>query len=402
MATERRIRRAHPSRPLARRRGFTLIELLVVVAVLAATALLALAVVTHDQNDLRRGDTAQRLKVLRQGILGTSLPAYDGQMRLSGFVADNGRLPRSVDEIVDGRLDDAATTVLPDYRTYFFPTPSAVPTSCDAAGVLAGTSGPTSYSLQKGWRRGYLGANDGAFRDGWSNHGVGDDGANFGWFVQPIATGGGGTPVDAMNLVSYGADNVGDPPPGGYPQPITDASQAFPATTPPENADIGIGIGPSDWQADIDGWRITVVNRRRTTGVVSGDLTDATFTPSLLVAHTEPTGVYWTSVAGTQTTFSGLGLSCLDANGDGVLNSDPPSVPAQSCDASFATVTFVPTGPAGLCAGKIPLGRHLLVLRTSNARDANGDPLPDDPADLVREVAFYPGTGNPVVTMELR
>lgn len=401
MATDARAQRRLPVRRAgARRRGFTLIELLVVVAVLSATALLALAVVTHDQNDLRRGDTAQRLAILRHGILGASLPVYDGQMRLSGFVADNGRLPRSIDELANGKLDAAATTALPDYQTVFHPTPASLPSACDATGVLAGTTGQAAYSLQKGWRRGYLGANDGTFRDGWSNHGAGDDGANFGWLVQSIATGGSGAPVDALNLVSYGANNVADPPVGGYPQPITDASLAFPATTPAENADMGIGIGANDWLADIDGWRIDIVNRRRTVGAVSGDLTVATFTPTLLVAHAETDGVRWTSVVGAPATLSTLGATCLDANGDGVLNDGASADPPQSCDASSVALTFVPAGAgAGLCAGRIPVGRHLLVLVWSG-QGADGTSVAD--TRLVQPVAFYPGTGNPAATMELR
>lgn len=372
-------------------RGFTLIELLVVVAVLSATALLALAVVTHDQGDLRHGDTAQRLKILRQGVLGLSSPAWDGQMRLSGFVADNGRLPRSLNEIVNGKFDGAATAALAPYGTYYFPD-AAITTPCSESGVPAEASGPSSHALQKGWRGGYLGANDGAFRDGWSNRGATDDSANFGWLVQT------GAASDAMNLISLGANDAADAPAGGYPLPITDAAAAFPATTPPENADQGIGIGPADWQTDVGGWRITVVNRRTGTAPASGDLQTAQFDVRLLVARSDADGVKWVA-ASPATAGSDLDGSCLDANGDGVLNPDtPPPIPVPCVKSATLTLAFDSTLPA-ICNGRIPYGRHLLLLRWSGT-DANDAAV--GPADVIQPIAFYAGTGNPAVTLELR
>ena len=81
--------------------GLSLIELLVVVTILSALALSTLALVDNTDDQFRYDDTKIRLEKVRSAILGPQGVAVGNQLVVSGFVADIGRLPNNLEELVE-------------------------------------------------------------------------------------------------------------------------------------------------------------------------------------------------------------------------------------------------------------------------------------------------------------
>jgi prepilin-type N-terminal cleavage/methylation domain-containing protein len=161
----------------ARRAGFTLLELLIVVAILAAIAAAAVAVTDQVDNQSRFDATKSRAQRIRDAIVGPG-GQLNGSPVVQGFVADMGRLPASLDELVE-------PGALPSYAT----------------SVAVSTSPVWSSSFGSGWRGPYVageaenaapmesGTARPVFRDGWGNVASSDLAAspdlNFGWSVSP-------------------------------------------------------------------------------------------------------------------------------------------------------------------------------------------------------------------------
>jgi prepilin-type N-terminal cleavage/methylation domain-containing protein len=83
-----------------RRGGFTLLEMVIVLAILAVVTLVATRSISQAQ-DQRRFEVSQRLlRDVRAAIMGDeSLRALDGTPGASGFLADMGRFPSSLEEL---------------------------------------------------------------------------------------------------------------------------------------------------------------------------------------------------------------------------------------------------------------------------------------------------------------
>jgi len=147
-------------------RSLTLIELLLVLTILAALAGSAASFVEEADDQLRYQDTQNRLTSLREGILGR---AAAGRAKHDGFVADLGRLPVTVKELLD-------PGALPAWQI-------DPPTLIDLASVP-----PTG--LGYGWRGPYVPSlprvsGERAYPDGWGNLGLsGEPADDFGWRVQ--------------------------------------------------------------------------------------------------------------------------------------------------------------------------------------------------------------------------
>ncbi|MEO1523895.1 MAG: prepilin-type N-terminal cleavage/methylation domain-containing protein [Planctomycetota bacterium] len=81
--------------------GFTLVELVLVMLILAILATAALNVVDVRVDQTRFESTQQTLKDLETAIVGSAnARAADGTRIVSGFVADVGRLPISIEELL--------------------------------------------------------------------------------------------------------------------------------------------------------------------------------------------------------------------------------------------------------------------------------------------------------------
>ena len=169
-------------RPMDRHRqaGLTLLELLLVVTILSAVAYMSLAVVDNGGNQTRFEDTRNRLALIRTAIIGDSSRSLNGQPEISGFVADMGRLPLNLNELVSEPVDCDPDTA------------GNQPCSW---GIDAATG------LWRGWNGPYLpaSAGTGVFRDGWGND---DGGNNFGWLFDDAGSPG------ALIVQSYGLDGA--------------------------------------------------------------------------------------------------------------------------------------------------------------------------------------------------
>ena len=82
--------------------GFTLLELVVVVAVMGLIASLATEFVVQDSNQERYEKTAAKVKTIREALIGQPNLSSNGEVQVSGFIADTGVLPSSLLELMLG------------------------------------------------------------------------------------------------------------------------------------------------------------------------------------------------------------------------------------------------------------------------------------------------------------
>ncbi|GHT90541.1 hypothetical protein FACS1894101_3120 [Betaproteobacteria bacterium] len=323
-------------------RGFTLIELLIVVAILSATALAAAGLLAEDRTQIRMDDTRVRLGILRHALLGFDRPVYGGEVRLSGYVADNGVLPERLADLLLMPADFAERAgVKPVYA-------NSLDSECRA------TSGGTAITddaarLMKGHRGNYLNgkAHNGVFRDGWGNVARHDDADHFGWQVAESAE-------KTLEITSLGADNLRD-----ADAPAGERTEA--------ELDQRSVIAANDWLIDLEGWRVTLKN------VGAADIT-GDFALALLVFENGNAGGRWTQ-------FMTTGSDC------------PTTLAAgESCVLSFGNKCAAgKTRPA-----KAPLGRHLLVLLDGNA------PYALSGKKSFTQLSLYPDADRPDITLEIR
>ena len=89
-----------------RRRGFTLLELVVVIAVMAVLSTVALRSLTGVASQSRFEATQRTLDQIHEAILGSPYDRQpDGTQISSGFIADVGRPPRTIDELISKPAD---------------------------------------------------------------------------------------------------------------------------------------------------------------------------------------------------------------------------------------------------------------------------------------------------------
>jgi prepilin-type N-terminal cleavage/methylation domain-containing protein len=84
-----------------RSNGFTLVEMTVVLLLITLLASVAVRETAELGFQTRYEQTKERLDMIKQAILGNPKQVINGQQAVSGFVADMGRLPMSVRELID-------------------------------------------------------------------------------------------------------------------------------------------------------------------------------------------------------------------------------------------------------------------------------------------------------------
>ncbi|MEM7194798.1 MAG: prepilin-type N-terminal cleavage/methylation domain-containing protein [Pseudomonadota bacterium] len=186
--------------------GFTLLELVVVLLILASVAGVALSTLGNNVEQQRFDDTRRKIKTVKQAILGFPDRTINGAPQISGFVADVGRLPKCLEELLtiaptvgcDPNFDgdnDILTNTPPDAQTFAYDATS---------------------NLWAGWRGPYLDVVadlDGVrrFRDGWGNqaNAAAIDSANFGW-TYTSQDSDSDNDGDSLNLSSNGQNNIAD------------------------------------------------------------------------------------------------------------------------------------------------------------------------------------------------
>ncbi len=150
----------------AKQSGFTLLELLLVVFLLGVLAMTTFAVVQEGDDQQRYDATRTYYQLIKKAVIGDATLTLNGETDVSGFVADMGRLPACVRELLERE-------------------------ACDGSELEPWTQ-DTETQVWSGWRGPYLpGMPESiglAFRDGWKNTG-GEAGSaspnpdmeNYGW-----------------------------------------------------------------------------------------------------------------------------------------------------------------------------------------------------------------------------
>ena len=188
------------------RSAFTLLETLLVLAVLGVVVLGSFSLTNiHDQGH-RFDDNQYRLTALREAMVGSLESQVEECTLISGFVADMGRLPNNIGELIN-------------------------------QGSLHAWSYDDTSNQWGGWRGPYLqsivmqtGSN--AFPDGWGNFG---DTNNFGWRFEVDHN------LGTVFAQSYGADGAS----GGSGYDLDFPINQF-------------LIQPREALIDVAGWEVTV------------------------------------------------------------------------------------------------------------------------------------------------
>lgn len=349
--------------------GFTLLEMLLVIVLMGSAAAMSFALLGNHQNQTRYDDTLRRLESMRVAIVGDTGATWGGERRLSGFVAENGRLPSYIREVTSADLADATECIagglvdISKLDCYKLRSPIFDPAP-DATGLSNGTDGinltASNEKLLKG-QRSLLATRTGStkYRDAWGNVGTTDDADNFGWVVQlPTSV------AEPFKMLSMAANNAVDVIPLSNDQEYVN--------------DIGRNILVGDWSQELAGWAVRVSNNTAISQPASGFLA-----VSLLVYENALGGGKWRRYT-----------SNFAAN----------IAPGDSADLTFPVGGY----PLGTMTTQISEGEHLLVVVQSQngvAHDADDIPLeqPVSSGNHVVSVArFYAHAGRPVMNLVLQ
>lgn len=81
--------------------GFSLLEMLLVITLLGMMSLTAVVLTEGSDDQARYDDTKNRLLAIKRAIIGDTSRTINGEPEISGFVADMGRMPLSVQELLE-------------------------------------------------------------------------------------------------------------------------------------------------------------------------------------------------------------------------------------------------------------------------------------------------------------
>ena len=204
---------------VARRKGFTLLEMLIVVAILSALAFGAVAMVDESDEHVRFDSNKTRLIKLREGVIGDPSAFLNRPPIIQGYVADMGRLPNSVSELINQGSQPSWSF------------------NSDA-GLWAGWRGPYLQTFIE-----ELGLK--AFPDGWGNTG---DTNNFGWRFDVNQS------VGTILAQSYGADGQ----PGGAAYNL-------------DYPNSGLLVNQYEALVEIANWKVLVYLHNPTSGASGGE-----------------------------------------------------------------------------------------------------------------------------------
>lgn len=208
-------------RPSLHPSGLTLLELLVVLTILVALSTVAITSTSGVADQARYEATQRTLENIRDAVIGpANLRDSDGTLLYTGFVADTGRLPKAVAEVVDGGTvltlaelvqqpaGMAAYQVLPAITSNCTPEEEA-----DAEDPMPPAEvSPDTIRLGVGWRGPYLRLPPGNIlpRDGWGAQLVTPVGLVPDFPNDSLLNGGGavdtGDPI--VQIISYGRDGA--------------------------------------------------------------------------------------------------------------------------------------------------------------------------------------------------
>lgn len=208
---------------LTKQAGFTLVEVLTVMLVLVAIASVTIEVSSDLAFQSRYEVTKDRYEKIKRAIIGRPDVLINGQPDISGFVADMGRLPLNIHDLLE---------------EYYCLTNRSLTNQADCEAETDGvwraqTSASTSNGLNYGWNGPYLTiAKDpllaNAFPDGWGRTAQGycststttdpnncpdnfqtdwvteTNDHNYGWYFNINSSGS----FDSLEIISYGKDQI--------------------------------------------------------------------------------------------------------------------------------------------------------------------------------------------------
>ncbi|AGA89485.1 prepilin-type N-terminal cleavage/methylation domain-containing protein [Thioflavicoccus mobilis 8321] len=329
--------RTPPRRP---QQGMTLLELLVVIALMSVVGFMALSQVGDDLNQARYEDTRNRLEMIRKAIIGDTSRTLNGQPEIRGFVADMGRLPANLQELIEREF--CSNPVLGQAACTGAETWTSMPAYAhDAtAGLWAGWNGPyLNASPESDYPR---------FRDGWGN----DNGSNdFGWVFNDS---GGAGPLlvqsTGMDGTAGGSDYDADYPPTGSETLIEDGQWRVTVTD-----SLGAGGIQIDFGAPASCWRCSDgLSTDRTTCEFSDDWYPDSTIPDA-AACTALGGAAWRPTDNLCLRLLRRQNGTFDTNGDSTVDTadalESNGAVSVTWDGSrkvetfvFASGTFVPQG----------------------------------------------------------
>jgi prepilin-type N-terminal cleavage/methylation domain-containing protein len=152
--------------------GFSLLEMLLVLFLMALMASAGLMLTEGVEDQAKYDETKRRMELIRKAIVGDPTRTVNGSPEISGFVADMGRLPGCLAELLQSGTEKTPVT---DPRTFESP--------CDNTVTVTEWHLDAGTGIASGWRGPYLQVmpdRDGVrrFRDGYGND---DNSENFGW-----------------------------------------------------------------------------------------------------------------------------------------------------------------------------------------------------------------------------
>lgn len=162
--------------------GFTLLEMVLVLFLVGLMASATLMLTDNIEDQAKYDATKQRMEIMRKAIVGDSTRTVNGGPEISGFVADMGRLPLCVAELL--ALGEEITSP-PESSPKTYESP------CDVDTEITAWSHDASTGIGFGWRGPYIQVSPERsgkirFRDGYGNSDVDDDidALNSGWTWQ--------------------------------------------------------------------------------------------------------------------------------------------------------------------------------------------------------------------------
>ncbi|WP_026601054.1 type II secretion system protein [Methylomonas sp. 11b] len=158
-------------------RGFTLLEMLLVIFLMALVASTGLMLTEGVEDQAKYDETKRRMELIRKAIVGDPARTVNGAPELSGFVADMGRLPLCLAELLT--LGDEVLPVT---------VPKTFESPCDDTVIVSEWNLDSDTGVGIGWRGPYLqvlpeSGGGLRFRDGYGNESANaaNDALNSGW-----------------------------------------------------------------------------------------------------------------------------------------------------------------------------------------------------------------------------
>jgi len=176
----------HSTSPSVYSKGFSLLELLLVLFIMGLMTATTMLMTGGVEDQAKYDETKRRMELIKRAIVGDTSRTVNGTAEISGFVADMGRLPSCLSELV--ALSGVGADKSP----------------CDGTTTIQTWRIDTATGLYSGWRGPYLdvmpdGDGEKRFRDGYGN----DDGTpDYGWEYD----------INASGVVSLASSGVASAP----------------------------------------------------------------------------------------------------------------------------------------------------------------------------------------------